>query len=203
MVNTGDGGGPSAPGHAYLMELGSDGYSVLVEKVIASLTGFKQLNAAEREDVASEAILRAVSRPQFDPSDQPVAYIKAIARNMALKKLEKLRKPKTEVASVLMDHADLDAVALRAVDTGEAEQEQEQELTDRVVDALRQVSPQQLEVTRRQTQKEKASDIASALGISTQQVYTQSHRARTKVRASPQVSPFVREAYVRPSKDGE
>ncbi|MFE2944909.1 hypothetical protein ACFXKG_38620 [Streptomyces sp. NPDC059255] len=62
MVNPGDGGGPSEAGHAYLMELGSSGYGVLMEKVIASLAGFKQLNTAEREDVASEAILRAVSR---------------------------------------------------------------------------------------------------------------------------------------------
>nr|WP_276617068.1 sigma-70 family RNA polymerase sigma factor [Streptomyces sp. 196(2019)] len=173
----------------------------MVKKVIASLADFKQLSTAEREDVASEAIIRAVSRAQFDPSDQPVAYIKTIARNLALKKLNKLNKPQTEVASVLMDHTDLDALAGTAADTGEAEQEQE--MTDRVVDALRQVSPQQREVTRRQARDEKPSDIASALGISTQQVYTQSHRARTKVRASPQVSPFVREAYVRPSKGGE
>ncbi|MEV6476982.1 sigma-70 family RNA polymerase sigma factor [Streptomyces sp. NPDC051657] len=201
-MNTGDGGGLSTPGHAYLMELGSDGYGVLVKKVIASLTGFKQLNAAEREDVASEAILRAVSRAQFDPSDQPVAYIKTIARNMALKKIEELKKPQTEVASVLMDHVDLDALAFRAVDAGEAEQEQD--LADRVSQALCQIaSPEQREVTKRRAQEEKAADIASALGISTQQVYTQYHRGRTKVRASSQVSPFVREAYVRPSKDGE
>ncbi|UZI33918.1 sigma factor [Streptomyces sp. VB1] len=112
------------------MELGSDGYGVLVKKVIAFLTGFKQLNAAEREDVVGEAIVRAVSRAQFDPSDQPVAYIKTIARNMALEKLNKLKEPGTEVASVLMDHADLDALACTAEDAGEAEQEQEQELTD-------------------------------------------------------------------------
>ncbi|MFE2944908.1 hypothetical protein ACFXKG_38615 [Streptomyces sp. NPDC059255] len=121
---------------------------------------------------------------------------------MALKKLEKLKRPKTEVASVLMDHADLDALACRAVDAGEAEQEQD--LTYRVVQALGQIaSPQQREVTERRAQEEEPADIASALGISTQQVYIQYHRGRTKVRASPQVSPFVREAYARPSKDGE
>ncbi|MFJ6810928.1 sigma-70 family RNA polymerase sigma factor [Streptomyces anulatus] len=201
-MNTSDGEGLSTPGHAYLMELGSDGYGVLVKKVIASLTGFKQLNAAEREDVAIEAILLAVSRAQFDPSDQPVAYIKTIARNMARRKFNKLKKPKTEVARVLMDHADMDALACTAVSADEAEQEQD--LTDLVVEALGQIaSPQQREVTERRAQEEKAADIASSLGISTQQVYTQYHRGRTKVRASSQVSPFVREAYVRPSKDGE
>ncbi|MFE1367279.1 sigma-70 family RNA polymerase sigma factor [Streptomyces anulatus] len=198
-----DGGSLSTPGCTYINELGTDGYTALVKKVIASLTDFKRLNTAEREDVASEAIIRAVSRAQFDPSDQPVAYIKTIARNLALKKLNKLNKPQTEVASVLMDHTDLDALAGTAADTGEAEQEQEQELTDLAVEALGQVSPQQREVTERRAREEKPSEIASSLGVSTQQVYTQSHRALTKVRASPQISPFVREAYVRPSKGGE
>lgn len=203
MVSPDDGGSLSTPGCTYINELGTDGYTALVKKVIASLTDFKRLNTAEREDVASEAIIRAVSRAQFDPSDQPVAYIKTIARNLALKKLNKLNKPQTEVASVLMDHTDLDALAGTAADTGEAEQEQEQELTDLAVEALGQVSPQQREVTERRAREEKPSEIASSLGVSTQQVYTQSHRALTKVRASPQISPFVREAYVRPSKGGE
>ncbi|MFI5740929.1 RNA polymerase sigma factor [Streptomyces anulatus] len=170
-----DGGSLSTPGRTYINELGTDGYNALVKKVIASLANFKQLNTAEREDVASEAIIRAVSRAQFDPSDQPVAYIKTIARNLALKKIEELKKPKREVARVFMDHTDLDTLACTAVDAGEAEQEQE--LTDLAVEALGQVSPQQ--------------------------VYTQYHRALTKVRALPQISPLVREAYVRPSKDGE
>ncbi|TYR44817.1 sigma-70 family RNA polymerase sigma factor [Streptomyces parvus] len=101
-----------------------------------------------------------------------------------------------------MDHTDLDALACATVDADEAEQEQD--LTGLVVQALGQIaSPQQREVTERRAQKEKAADIASSLGISTQQVHTQYHRGRTKVRASPQVSPFVREAYVRPSKGGE
>ncbi|WP_030333602.1 RNA polymerase sigma factor [Streptomyces sp. NRRL B-1381] len=200
MVNTGDGGGSEA-GHTYLTKLGNASFDALMKQVIASLTGFKQLNAAEREDVTIEAIYHAVSRKQFDPSDQPVAYIKTIARNMALKKIEELKKPKKEVAHVLMDHTDLDTLACTAVDANGAEQEQE--LTNLVVKALDQVSPQQREVTERRARKEEAADIALALGISTQQVHTQYHRARAKVRALPQISPFVREAYVRPSKDGE
>ncbi|MEV7658602.1 sigma-70 family RNA polymerase sigma factor [Streptomyces anulatus] len=200
-MSPGDGGGSEA-GHTYLTKLGNARFDALMKQVIASLAGFEQLNAAEREDVASEAVYHAVSRKQFDPSDQPVAYIKTIARNMALKKIEELKKPKTEVARVLMDHTDLDALACTTVDADEAEQEQD--LTGLVVQALGQIaSPQQREVTERRAQKEKAADIASSLGISTQQVHTQYHRGRTKVRASPQVSPFVREAYVRPSKNGE
>ncbi|MFF8248081.1 sigma-70 family RNA polymerase sigma factor [Streptomyces griseus] len=201
MVSPDGGGSLSTPGRTYINELGNDGYNALVKKVVASFADFKRLSTAEREDVASEAIIRAVSRAQFDPSDQPVAYIKTIARNLALKKLNKLNKPQTEVASVLMDHTDLDALAGTAADTGEAEQEQE--LTDLAVEALGQVSPQQREVTVRRAREEKPSEIASELGVSTQQVYTQYHRALTKVRASPQISPFVREAYVRPSKGGE
>ncbi|MFE3676066.1 sigma-70 family RNA polymerase sigma factor [Streptomyces griseus] len=201
MVSPDGGGSLSTPGRTYINELGNDGYNALVKKVIASFADFKRLSTAEREDVASEAIIRAVSRAQFDPSDQPVAYIKTIARNLALKKLNKLNKPQTEVAGVLMDHTDLDALASTAADTGEAEKEQE--LTDLAVEALGQVSPQQREVTVRRAREEKPSEIASELGVSTQQVYTQYHRALTKVRASPQISPFVREAYVRPSKGGE
>jgi RNA polymerase sigma factor (sigma-70 family) len=201
VVSPDDGGSLSTPGRTYINELGTDGYNALVKKVIASLANFKQLNTAEREDVASEAIIRAVSRAQFDPSDQPVAYIKTIARNLALKKIEELKKPKREVARVFMDHTDLDTLACTAVDAGEAEQEQE--LTDLAVEALGQVSPQQREVTERRAREEKPADIASALGVSTQQVYTQYHRALTKVRALPQISPLVREAYVRPSKEGE
>ncbi|MFW3464455.1 MULTISPECIES: sigma-70 family RNA polymerase sigma factor [Streptomyces griseus group] len=200
-MSPGDGGGSEA-GHTYLTKLGTASFDALMKQVIASLAGFRQLNAAEREDVAIEAIYHAVSRKQFDPSDQPAAYIKTIARNMALKKIEELKKPKTEVARVLMDHTDLDTLACTTVDADEAEQEQE--LTDLVVEVLGQIaSPQQRKVTERTAQGEEAADIASSLGVSTQQVYTQYHRARTKVRASPQISPFVREAYVRPSKDGE
>ncbi|MFC8726418.1 RNA polymerase sigma factor [Streptomyces bacillaris] len=199
-MSPGDGEGSEA-GHTYLTNLGNASFDALMKQVIASLAGLKQLNAAEREDVAIEAIYHAVSRKQFDPSDQPVAYIKAIARNLALKKIEELRKPKKEVARVLMDHTDLDTLACTAADAGEAEQEQE--LTDLAVKALDQVSPQQREVTKRRALEEKPADIVSALGTSTQQVYTQYHRALTKVRALPQISPLVREAHVRPSKGGE
>ncbi|MGW4725366.1 RNA polymerase sigma factor [Streptomyces sp. NPDC004291] len=198
----------SETGHAYLEELGPGGYGVLMEKVIASLAGFEQLNAAEREDVATEAVVRAVSRKQFDPSKEPAAYIKKIARNMALKKIENLKGGQ----SVLMDNTDLNALTCTAVDAGKAEQEQEQEqdLVDRVDQAMRRItSAQQREVTERRAKNEKAGDIASLLGISRQQVHTQYNRGRTKVREAPEVSPFIRAAYVRPSggepwpRDGE
>ncbi|MFJ3505544.1 RNA polymerase sigma factor [Streptomyces sp. NPDC090135] len=184
----------SETGRADLTKLGPGGYGVLMEKVIASLTGFEQLNAAERKDVATEAIFKAVSRKQFDPSKEPAAYIKTIARNMALKKVENLKGGQ----SVLMDNTDLNALTCTAVDAGEAEQEQD--LVDKVNQALRRItSAQQREVTRRRAQDEKADDIASSLGISTQQVHTQYSRGRTKVRTSPEVSPYVRAAYVQSS----
>ncbi|CAM5272706.1 hypothetical protein [Streptomyces atroolivaceus] len=51
--------------------------------------------------------------------------------------------------------------------------------------------------------------MAESLGISRQQVDTQYNRGRAKVRAAPEVSPFIRAAYVqsagrrRLAKDGE
>ncbi|TYR44818.1 RNA polymerase sigma factor [Streptomyces parvus] len=95
-MSPGDGGGSEA-GHTYLTKLGNARFDALMKQVIASLAGFEQLNAAEREDVASEAVYHAVSRKQFDPSDQPVAYIKTIARNMALKKIEELKSRKRKL----------------------------------------------------------------------------------------------------------
>ncbi|MFC8730392.1 hypothetical protein [Streptomyces bacillaris] len=47
-MSPGDGDDPSEAGHAYIVELGPGGLSALMEKVVASLTGFQQLNAAER-----------------------------------------------------------------------------------------------------------------------------------------------------------
>ncbi|XQE77548.1 sigma-70 family RNA polymerase sigma factor [Streptomyces microflavus] len=179
------------------MELGPGGHSALMKKVVASLTGFGQLNAAEREDVASEAIFRAVSKMQFDSSKEPVAYIKKIAWNMALKKVEKLKR---DGQSVLMDNADLTALTSPAVDAGEAEQDED--LVARVSQAITGItSEREREVTQRRAYGESTAEVAASLGMSEQQVYTQYSRGRAKVRKAPQVSPFVRAAYVPDRKD--
>ncbi|MGW0940145.1 sigma-70 family RNA polymerase sigma factor [Streptomyces sp. NPDC002666] len=205
MVSPGNGGGLSEAGHAYLAALGAAGFDALLKKVIASIACFKQLNEDELQDVAAEAIHRALMNKQLDPSDQPVAYIKKIAWNMVLKKLKKLRK---DGESVLMDNVDLNALTCTTVDADEAEQEQD--LVARVSQVLSQIaSPEQREVTERRAQEEKSAEVAVSLGISEQQVYTQYHRGLAKVRAAPEVSPFVRAAYVqsagrkRLTKDGE
>lgn len=199
MVSPGDGDDPSEAGHAYIVELGPGGLSALMEKVIASLTGFQQLNAAEREDVATEAIFQAVSRKQFDPGKEPDAYIKKIARNMALQKVKKLTR---DGRSVLMDNADLNALPYAAGDAGQDEAEQDQDLVARVSQAITGISSERArEVTRRRAFGESTAEVAASLGISEQQVYTQYSRGRRSVREAPEVSPFVRAAYV-PDRKG-
>ncbi len=199
MVSPGDGDDPSEAGHAYIVELGPGGLSALMEKVIASLTGFQQLNAAEREDVATEAIFQAVSRKQFDPGKEPDAYIKKIARNMALQKVKKLTR---DGRSVLMDNADLNALPYAAGDAGQDEAEQDQDLVARVSQAITGISSERArEVTRRRAYGESTAEVAASLGISEQQVYTQYSRGRRSVREAPEVSPFVRAAYV-PDRKG-
>ncbi|MFT9786461.1 RNA polymerase sigma factor [Streptomyces rhizosphaericola] len=198
-MSPGDGDGPSEAGHAYIVELGPGGLSALMEKVIASLTGFQLLNAAEREDVATEAIFQAVSRKQFDPGKEPDAYIKKIARNMALQKVKKLTR---DGRSVLMDNADLNALPYAAGDAGQDEAEQDQDLVARVSQAITGISSERArEVTRRRAYGESTAEVAASLGISEQQVYTQYSRGRRSVREAPEVSPFVRAAYV-PDRKG-
>ncbi|MEU5036038.1 sigma-70 family RNA polymerase sigma factor [Streptomyces rubiginosohelvolus] len=198
-MSPGDGDDPSEAGHAYIVELGPGGLSALMEKVIASLTGFQQLNAAEREDVATEAIFQAVSRKQFDPGKEPDAYIKKIARNMALQKVKKLTR---DGRSVLMDNADLNALPYAAGDAGQDEAEQDQDLVARVSQAITGISSERArEVTRRRAFGESTAEVAASLGISEQQVYTQYSRGRRSVREAPEVSPFVRAAYV-PDRKG-
>ncbi|MEU3208809.1 sigma-70 family RNA polymerase sigma factor [Streptomyces cyaneofuscatus] len=198
-MSPGDGDDPSEAGHAYIVELGPGGLSALMEKVIASLTGFQQLNAAEREDVATEAIFQAVSRKQFDPGKEPDAYIKKIARNMALQKVKKLTR---DGRSVLMDNADLNALPYAAGDAGQDEAEQDQDLVARVSQAITGISSErEREVTRRRAYGESTAEVAASLGISEQQVYTQYNRGRRSVREAPEVSPFVRAVYV-PDRKG-
>ncbi|MFD7861614.1 RNA polymerase sigma factor [Streptomyces sp. NPDC059783] len=206
MVSPG-GGDLTDTGRAYLSAMGRDGFDALLKKVIASLGCFGQLNAAEREDVAQEAVLRALTSRGLDPSYQPVAYIKKIARNMAIKKVDKLRR---DGVSVLMDNADLNDLVCPGGNVEEAEREQDQDLVARVSQGLSEISsPQQREVTERRAGGEGAAQIAASLGISSQQVHTQYNRGRARVRSAPQVSPYVRAAYVqsasrvRPAEEGE
>ncbi|MGZ2361708.1 sigma-70 family RNA polymerase sigma factor [Streptomyces sp. 372A] len=194
----------SQAGRAYLATLDPEKFDALRGRVIASLGCFRRLNEAEREDVATEAILRALRSEQLDPSNRPDAYIKKIAKNMALQKLEKLKGEKT----VLMDNTDLNTLLNPTVEAGEAEQDLD--LEARASQAMSQISsPQQREVTERRARGEKAAQVAASLGISKQQVYTQYNRGRAQVRSAPQVRPFIRSAYVqsagreRLAEDGE
>ncbi|MFF5826060.1 RNA polymerase sigma factor [[Kitasatospora] papulosa] len=202
MVSPGHGGGQSDAGRAYLENLGSEGYEELRRKVIASLGCFSQLNPDERADVTTEAVFMVLRSGLLDPSKQPVAYIKTTARRLALEKLKRAG------GTVLMDNVDLSGLADVQV---EAEpDEQDQELEAKVSQGLNRIaSPQQREVTSRMARGEPAKKVAESLGISRQQVDTQYNRGRAKVRAAPEVSPFVRAAYVqsagrkRLAKDGE
>ncbi|MEH0400624.1 sigma-70 family RNA polymerase sigma factor [[Kitasatospora] papulosa] len=205
MVAPGHGGGRSDTGRAYLEKLGTDELDALLKKVIASIACFKQLNEAELQDVAADAIERVLRNKRLDPSNQPVAYIKKIARNMVLRKLSQLKK---DGESVLMDNSDLNALTCTTVEAGEADQGQD--LEARASHAIKGIpSDQEREVTERRAYGEPSEDVAVSLGISKQQVYTQYNRGLAKVRAAPQVSPFVRAAHVqsagrkRPAKDGE
>ncbi|WLQ69324.1 sigma-70 family RNA polymerase sigma factor [Streptomyces glycanivorans] len=201
-MSPGHGGGQYDAGRAYLENLGSEGYEELRRKVIASLGCFSQLNPDERADVTTEAVFMVLRSGRLDPSKQPVAYIKTTARRLALEKLKRAG------GTVLMDNVDLSGLADVQV---EAEpDEQDEELEARVSQGMSRIaSPQQREVTSRMARGESAKKVAESLGISRQQVDTQYNRGRAKVRAAPEVSPFVRAAYVqsagrrRLAKDGE
>ncbi|SBV00467.1 RNA polymerase sigma factor, sigma-70 family [Streptomyces sp. OspMP-M45] len=204
MVSPGHGGGQPDAGRAYLENLGSEGYEELRRKVIASLGCFSQLNPDERADVTTEAVFMVLRSGLLDPSKQPVAYIKTTARRLALEKLKRAG------GTVLMDNVDLSGLADVQVEAEPDEQDQELELEARVSQGLSRIaSPQQREVTSRMARGEPAKKVAESLGISRQQVDTQYNRGRAKVRAAPEVSPFVRAAYVqsagrrRLAKDGE
>ncbi|MFC8730391.1 RNA polymerase sigma factor [Streptomyces bacillaris] len=138
-----------------------------------------------------------MSRKQFDPVKEPDAYIKKIARNMALQKVKKLTR---DGRSVLMDNADLNALPYAAGDAGQ--DEADQDLVARVSQAITGISSErEREVTRRRAYGESTAEVAASLGISEQQVYTQYNRGRRSVREAPEVSPFVRAAYV-PGRKG-
>ncbi|WP_179886898.1 RNA polymerase sigma factor [Streptomyces sp. st77] len=140
-----------------------------------------------------------MSRKQFDPGKEPDAYIKKIARNMALQKVKKLTR---DGRSVLMDNADLNALPYAAGDAGQDEAEQDQDLVARASQAITGISSERArEVTRRRAYGESTAEVAASLGISEQQVYTQYSRGRRSVREAPEVSPFVRAAYV-PDRKG-
>ncbi|MER5890508.1 sigma-70 family RNA polymerase sigma factor [Streptomyces sp. NPDC001941] len=192
--------GPHDAGRAWLESLGAAGLERLRGKIIASLGSFTQLSLAERADVADEAIYDVLRSGRLDPSRQPVAYVKTAAWRLAAKKVSR------SAAESPVEHRELELLddARTQVDV-EGLAEEDQDLLGRVMRGLDSLtSSEQRETTVRRAYGESAQAIAQDLGISAQQVSTQRHRGVNKVRASPEVQPFVRQAYLgtvrRPSR---
>lgn len=173
--------------------------------VIRSLSTFA-ISAAEREDLANEALLAFLERER--PVDNPVAYLIKVARRLAGKalktiKAEQLTEDMTSIVSTSV-----------SIDDGCAEPDHtawglsdDDELTQRSRRAVRAVPGQSGEVIRaRLLEGHSASEVAQQTGRPANQIYQEYRRGLAAVRNDPAIRPYVRDSYVtrrRPQGDSD
>ncbi|WSQ06322.1 hypothetical protein OG604_50820 [Streptomyces sp. NBC_01231] len=188
----------------------------MLKEVVASLSGFRDLSNAARQDIASEALCQVLSSGLLDPSRQPVAYIKSTARRLACKWSAQFKSE-----TLVDDGQRLDAAATAAAsregcstdpqecvvrDASPADRRlwgptEEEELLGAVDDAIRDISaPQTRAVAEMQRQGMRAPDIAAQVGTTRNQVDQQWSRGRQAIRSAPAVSDRLRPAHIMPPR---
>ncbi|MFG2947560.1 sigma-70 family RNA polymerase sigma factor [Streptomyces adustus] len=164
-------------------------------EVIASLSTFA-LSAAEREDLADDALLRFLERGR--QVDKPVAYMITIARRLAA---AALAAAKTEQLT-----EDMTTIATTPVSINDGREEsdhaawgpsEDEELTQQSWQAVRAVPGQSGEVIRaRLLEGRSAAEVAQQTGRPANQIYQEYRRGLATVRNAPTIRPYVRDTYV-------
>lgn len=188
----------------------------MLDEVAASLSGFRDLSPAVRQDIASEALYQVLSSGLLDPSRQPVAYIKTTARRLACKwsaqfKSETLvddgqRLDAAVTAAASREGCSTDPQECIVRDASPADRRlwgptEEEELLGAVDDAIRDIrAPQTRAVAEMQRQGMRAPDIAVQIGITRNQVDQQWSRGRQAIRSAPAVSDRLRPAHIMPPR---
>ncbi|WP_327742768.1 hypothetical protein OHO28_51750 [Streptomyces europaeiscabiei] len=189
----------------------------MLNEVVASLSGFRDLSHAARQDIANEALYQVLRSGLLDPSRQPVAYIKTTAGRLARKWAVQLKSE-----TLIDDGPRLDAAATAAASRegcGSTDPQEcvvreaspadrrlwgpteEEELLGAVDDAIRDISaPQTRAVAELQRQGMRAPDIAAQVGTTRNQVDQQWSRGRQAIRSAPAVSDRLRPAHIMPPR---
>lgn len=209
-------GGQGDEGRRYLEDLGVEGLERLRQAIISSLGSFRRFSQAALGDLADEAIFRALRSGHLDPEQQPVAYIKKIAYNLAVKQQEKLRNEDFtgDNAEMPSDTSDATHHSVPQDDPQSWTRVDDEELVARVEQAITKIPAQQTrEVTRLRARGGTPEEVAAQLDIPRHQVDQQYYRGKKAVRSMPEVQPFIREAYLKagqtqskqitPAEDGD
>ncbi|MFJ2967624.1 RNA polymerase sigma factor [Streptomyces collinus] len=189
----------------------------MLNEVVASLSGFRDLSHAARQDIANEALYQVLRSGLLDPCRQPVAYIKTTAGRLACKWAVQLKSE-----TLIDDGPRLDAAATAAAsregcgstdpqecvvrDASPADRRlwgptEEEELLGAVDDAIRDISaPQTWAVAELQRQGMRAPDIAAQVGTTRNQVDQQWSRGRQAIRSAPAVSDRLRPVHIMPPR---
>ncbi|MFE9813232.1 RNA polymerase sigma factor [Streptomyces sp. NPDC005548] len=188
----------------------------MLNDVVSSLSGFRDLSHAARQDIANEALYQVFKSGRLDPSRQPVAYIKATAARLACKWAVQLKSETLVDDGQRLDAAATAAASREGCSTDPQEcvvrdappddrrlwgPTEEDELLGAVDDAIRDISaPQTRAVAEMQRQGMRAPDIAAEIGTTRNQVDQQWSRGRKAIRSAPAVSDRLRPAHIMPPR---
>ncbi|MGQ4482639.1 RNA polymerase sigma factor [Streptomyces sp. SAS_276] len=209
----------SETGHALDDEVPFDLYALnenqfqgVRRKIIASLSGFSQLSPATRADIADEAIYLVLKCGQLDPDREPLAYIKKTARRRASRVSQRQARESLTDDQSALEQA-LESACLRArhrepdPSEGPVREQgakrdpvwgptEDEELLDGIHAAIDSIGAEQCRtVTRLRAQDIDSAEVATVLGLSTNQVYQQWSRGQQKVREAPAIRDRARAGY--------
>ncbi|MFI7020880.1 RNA polymerase sigma factor [Streptomyces sp. NPDC050164] len=209
--------GPASEPYAFGLEtMTEEQLQHLLNEVTASLSGFRNLTYACRQDIASEALYQVLESGHLDPSRHPVAYIKKTARRLACRWSEQLKNETLVDDGQRLDAAVTAAASREGCSTDPQEcvvhgassadrrlwgPTDDEELLSAVDDAIGNISaPQTRAVAEMQRQGMRACDIATEIGPTRNQVDQQWSRGRRAIRSAPAVSDRLRATHVMPSR---
>ncbi|WP_019070610.1 RNA polymerase sigma factor [Streptomyces hokutonensis] len=204
MVSTEDGQALDDKVPLDLYALDEDQFQEVRRKIIASLSGFSRLSPATRAEIVDDAFYSVLKCGQLDPDREPLAYIKATARRLAVKVSQRQARESLTDDQPTLEQA-LESASLRArprepdpSDGPVPEQgatrdplwgpTEDEELLDGIHAAIDSIGAEQCRaVTQLRAQDIDSAEVATALGITRNQVYQQWSRGQQKVREAPEI----------------